>query len=149
MSEIGQQTNVSDMADGQISGETLRRVQKKFAKDRFATENGAVVTSVRDGYARCEMPLDDHHRNAVGGIMGGAIFMLADFAFAVASNWNGPPCVSQTAQITYLSGIKGTKLIAEANRIREGRNTCYYLIDLTDDLGNHVAHVTSGGFIRR
>lgn len=146
MSEMEQKT---DVPENQVSEEILQHVRKKFEQDRFATENGAVVEAVGDGYARCAMVLSERHMNAVGGVMGGAIFMLADFAFAVASNWNGTLCVSQTAQITYLSGCKGTKLTAEAKRIREGRSTCYYLIDLKDDRGNHVAQVTSSGFIKR
>ena len=78
--------------------------------------------------------------------MGGAIFTLADFAFAIASNWNKPTCVSLTSQITYLGRAKGTKLIAEASKVKEGRTTSYYLVEVKDNLGNQVAHVTSSGF---
>ena len=77
---------------------------------------------------------------------GGAIFTLADFAFAVASNWNKPLHVSTTSQITYLGVARGARLIAEAHKVKEGRSTCYYLVDVKDDLGNEVAHVTSSGF---
>lgn len=78
--------------------------------------------------------------------MGGAIFTLADFTFAVASNWNKGLYVSLTAQITYLGKTKGNKLIAEAKVMKEGRTTCYYLVEINDDLGNQVAHVTMSGF---
>ena len=125
---------------------TLEEVQQKFAQDRFATDNGAVIEEIAEGYTRCSMLLDEHHYNAVGGVMGGAIFTLADFAFAVASNWNKGPHVSLTAQITYLSRAKGKKLIAEARCVKEGRSTCYYVVDVEDDLGNKVAQVTSTGF---
>lgn len=80
--------------------------------------------------------------------MGGAIFTLADFTFAVASNWNKPLNVSTTSQITYLGTAKGTRLVAEARKVKEGRSTCYYLVDVCDDLGNPVAHVTASGFIK-
>lgn len=126
--------------------EVLEEVRKRFKNDRFATDNGAVIEAVEEGYARCTMPLDEHHYNAVGGVMGGAIFTLADFAFAVASNWNKKPCVSLNAQITYLGRAKGRKLIAEARKMKEGRTTCYYLIEVTDEFGSKVAHVTSNGF---
>lgn len=134
-----------DMAD--ISKEEkLNKVRERFKKDRFATDNGAVIEEVEEGYARCVMLLDEHHYNAVGSVMGGAIFTVADFAFAVASNWNKKPCVSLSAQITYLGRAKGRKLIAEARKVKEGRTTCYYLIEVADELGNQVAHVTSNGF---
>ena len=129
-----------------VKEDVLEKVRKRFENDRFATDNGAVIEAVGEGYARCVMSLDEHHYNAVGSVMGGAIFTLADFAFAVASNWNKKPCVSLTAQITYLGRAKGKKLIAEAEKVKEGRTTCYYLIEVADELGNKVAHVTSNGF---
>lgn len=126
--------------------DVLKKVQERFANDRYATENGAVIEEVGDGYARIAMELDEHHYNAVGGVMGGAIFTIADFAFAVASNWQGKTVVSQTAQITYLGKVKGKKMIAEARRVKDGRTMCYYVVEVTDELGSQVAHATSGGF---
>lgn len=125
---------------------TLEEVREFFKKDQYAMESGAVIEEVQDGYARCVMELTEHHKNAMGAVMGGAIFTLADFTFAVASNWNKEPHVSLTAQITYLGKTKGNKLIAEAKMMKEGRTTCYYLVEINDDLGNQVAHVTMSGF---
>ena len=127
--------------------ETLDEVRERFSKDRFATVNGAVIETVDEGFARCSMELNDTHRNALGAVMGGAIFTLADFAFAVASNWNKDPRVSLTASISFLGRAKGNKLIAEASKIREGRRTCCYEIIVSDELGSQVAHMTSNGFI--
>lgn len=120
-----------------------------FQKDCFATENGAVIDHFEDGMARCTMSLTAHHKNAAGGIMGGAIFTLADFAFAVAANWQGTLHVSRTSQITFLGTPKGGQLIATARRVKEGRTVCYYLVDVTDELGTQVAHVTIDGFAKR
>lgn len=127
---------------------SLEEIRALFQKDRFATENGAVIDEIADGYAKCSMEICPVHRNAAGGVMGGAIFTLADFAFAVAANWNRTLHVSQTSQITYLGAAKGSRLTATARMVREGRSTCYYLIEVNDDLGNPVAHVTTSGFIR-
>lgn len=126
----------------------LEQVRKFFANDRFATENGAVIEEVSDGYAKCSLEIQPHHLNAAGTVMGGAIFTLADFAFAVASNWNKPLNVSLTSQITYLGAAKGTHLIAKAQKVKEGRNTCYYLVDVNDNQGRAVAHVTASGFTK-
>lgn len=124
----------------------LDQVRERFSHDRFATVNGAVIDTVEDGYAKCSMELNDTHRNALGAVMGGAIFTLADFTFAVASNWNKNPQVSLNASISFLGKAKGSKLIAEAEKIKEGRKTCYYEVMITDELGNPVAHMTSNGF---
>lgn len=131
-----------------MNAQKLEQIQKVFANDRFATDNGAVIDEVDDGYAKCSLEIQPHHLNAGGTVMGGAIFTLADFTFAVASNWNKPLNVSTTSQITYLGTAKGTRLVAEARKVKEGRSTCYYLVDVSDDLGNPVAHVTASGFIK-
>ncbi len=126
----------------------LEQARTFFQKDCFATENGAVIEQVEDGMARCSMVLTRHHLNAVGAVMGGALFTLADFTFAVASNWQGTVHVSRASQITFLGTTKGGQLIATARRVKEGRQTCYYLVEITDDLGNQVAHVTVDGFVK-
>lgn len=124
----------------------LSEIQERFSHDRFATVNGAVIEEVGEGYARCYMELNDTHKNALGAVMGGAIFTLADFAFAVASNWNKEPQVSLSASINFLGKAKGSRLIAEAKKRKEGRRTCCYDIEISDDLGNQVAYMTSNGF---
>ena len=125
---------------------TLAQVQEMFENDRFATLNGARITEIGDHYAKCEMELDDRHKNALGAVMGGASFTLADFTFAVASNWQKPGTVSLSTNITYLGGAKGSRLIAEAHMVKDGRTTCYYRVDVTDDLGTQVAAVTVTGY---
>ena len=129
-----------------MDSDILKRVRERFADDRYATENGAVIEEVGEGYARIVMELDEQHYNEVGGVMGGAIFTVADFAFAVASNWQEKTVVSQTAQITYLGKVKGKRMIAEARQVKDGRSMCYYVVEVTDELGSKVAHVTSSGF---
>jgi hypothetical protein len=81
--------------------------------------------------------------------MGGAIFTLADFAFAVASNFQRSVTVAQAAQITYLAAAKGTVLFAEAREVRSGHSTCFFQADITDEFGTKVAFFTGNGFIIR
>ena len=78
--------------------------------------------------------------------MGGVHFVLADFTFAVATNWNGMGVVSLSSTISYLGAVKGKKLIAEAECVKEGRSTVYYRVNVTDDLGNRIAEVGINGF---
>lgn len=130
------------------SNPSIEQIRAFFQNDHFATESGAFIELVEDGLARCSMVLTPHHKNAAGGIMGGAIFTLADFAFAVASNWQGTLHVSRTSQITFLGTAKGGQLIATARRVKEGRTTCYYLVEITDELGTQIAYVTIDGFLK-
>lgn len=112
-------------------------------QDRFATENGAVIDEVDDHYAKCSLKIEDRHRNAMGAVMGGVYFTLADFALAVASNWQEMGSVSLNSEIAYLTAAKGEKLTAEAVCIKNGRTTGYYKIDVRDEFGNLAAAVTA------
>ena len=122
------------------------KVRAFFAKDTFATSNGALIEDFADGYARCSIVLNENHYNAVGGVQGGVHYMLSDFAFAVATNWKECRTVSLRCDISYLGSVKGKKIIAEAQLVKEGRTTCYYRVDVKDDLGNLVAVTNITGF---
>ena len=126
---------------------SLEEVKKIFEGDRFATENGAVIEEIGDRSAVCSLVITASHRNAMGAVMGGTYFMLADFAFAVASNFGKNPTVSTTSQITYLKAPKGNTLFARAQLIRQGETSVYYEISVTDETGILAARVTASGQI--
>ena len=126
----------------------LQEIQEILRGDRFASEMGAEILEAEQGRARCALTIGPGHRNAAGGVMGGVLFTLADFAFAVAANYSRMNTVSLGSQIAYLSGVKGERIFAEAVCVKAGRSTCYYTVDITDDLGTRVAQVTTTGFIR-
>lgn len=126
--------------------EVLEKVRKFFAKDHFATENGAVIEKIGEGYARCSLQIGERHLNGMGAVMGGVPFTLADFAFAVAANRKECKTVSLHSDIAFLGTAKGEKLIAEAHCIKDGRATCYYQIQVHDELENPVAVVNITGF---
>ena len=125
--------------------ETLERVRETFRGDRFATEMGAVIDELGDHYSKCSLVLNEHHRNAVGGIMGGVYFTLADFAFAVASNWQQAGVVGLNCDASFIGVPKTERIIAEAKLIKDGRTICCYNVDIRDELGNPVAAVQCVG----
>jgi acyl-CoA thioesterase len=125
---------------------TLDEVRTIFQADRFATENGAVIEEIGDHCATCSLILTDSHRNAMGAVMGGVYFMLADFAFAVAANWENIGCVSLHSDISFLGSAKGEKLVAKAICVKNGKTTACYRVDVTDTFGNLTATVTVTGY---
>lgn len=125
----------------------IEEARSYFQNDHFATENGTVIEELGENYAVCSLQLTEHHRNALGNVMGGVLFTLADFSFAVASNFGKRPTVSTSSQITFLRAAKGNRLTARAEMIREGRTTVYYEISVFDEPGNLVARVTASGNI--
>lgn len=127
---------------------SLEQIRATFAADRFATDAaGCEIRLAEPGHAICAMKLQPHHRNAAGTPQGGAIFTLADFAFAVAVNaFAENVTVSLQHDITFLSPAKGSEVLAEAICVRAGRSTCFYTVTVTDDLSATVANMTVNGF---
>lgn len=124
----------------------LQEAREFFANDRFATlQTGITIDEVGEKYARCSVKLDERHMNAVHHVMGGVAYTLADFVFAVATNFRQPPTVTTVSQISYLSAPKGDTLIGESKLLRDGKRTCFYEITIRDNLGNDVAIVMTTG----
>lgn len=129
-----------------MSDSLLIRARETFGHDRFATEvTGIEIVDVAENYARCELAIDSRHRNAMGAVMGGAIFTLADFCFAVAANAEKLSVVSVSSNIVYLNAVRGERLIAEAHCLKSGRRNCFFRVTVTDELGTLVAEVTETG----
>ena len=124
----------------------LEEVRTIFADDRFATENGAMIEAIGDKYAKCSVTITDSHRNAMGAVMGGVYFMLADFAFAVASNNAYKPTVALNVNINFLSSSKGSHLTAIAKCVKDGRTTAVYNVMITDEYGKEVAMFIGTGY---
>lgn len=124
----------------------LKEAREEFAGDQFAVSTGVQIEAVGDRYARCSLALTPRHLNAAGQIMGGAIFTLADFTFAVAANFRQPHAVTLTSEIRYLTSPKGSTLFAESRLQKDGRRVCFFTVDVTDDLGTPVASITFSGF---
>lgn len=125
----------------------LERAREFFADDRYATEaTGIIIEEVGENYAKCSLKLDRRHLNAVGHPMGGVMYTLADFTFAVSTNFNAE-CVTVTAvsQICYLSAVKGDTLYCESRLLKDGRTTCFYEMYVTDNLGTKIAVITTTG----
>ncbi len=126
----------------------LEEAKQLFCNDRYAAEaTGIEILEAAPGHAKCALRLDGRHKNALGQVMGGVFFTMADYAFAIASNFRQPPTVTQTSQIVFLSPVKGNTLYAETEKIRGGRKTCFYKITITDDTGAQNAYITTTGFV--
>ena len=126
----------------------IDEAKEYFGKDRYATQTtGIEILEAEPGYAKCCLKIEDKHKNALGQVMGGVFFVMADYAFAIASNFKQAPTVTQTSQIVYLSPVKGTMLYAETEKIRGGKKTCFYKISIYDDTGTLNAYVTTSGYV--
>ena len=125
----------------------IEEVRTYFANDHFATEAcGCRVLEGRQGHSKCEFEIGEIHKNAQGGIMGGAIFTLADFALAIACNLGENPTVAVDNSIRYLNAPKGKRLIATADVDKSGRSLGFYTVRIVDELGTPVAVMSATCF---
>ncbi|MBR3722242.1 MAG: PaaI family thioesterase [Selenomonadaceae bacterium] len=127
--------------------EPLDEAREIFSKDLYATKlTGAVIEEVGKDFAKCSLTLTNNHKNAYGAVMGGAVYTLADFAFAVASNYGKTDAtVSLVGQANFMSASKGSVLFAEAKLLKDGKRNCFYEVTVTDDASKLIATVSFTG----
>lgn len=118
--------------------------------DRFAAENGAQLTEIREGYARAEMDVERHHLNAAGVCQGGAYFTLADLAFAAVTNSHGPVTLGVQNSITYIKSAKeGDHLVAEATEVVNHHRLPYCSVNITNQRGELLCVITGSAYRKK
>lgn len=117
-----------------------------FIKDRYAmVTTGIDILEVGPKYAKCILNIEERHLNVAGTVMGGAIFTLADFCYAVASNFKQGHAVSVNSTINFFRPGTGKYLTAESELVKEGKTIINYNINVKDDQERLVAVVNITG----
>jgi acyl-CoA thioesterase len=117
----------------------MQAVKQFFKNDQFAQRSGIELISVAPGHAVARMPLHPWHLNGYGTVQGGAIFTLADFAFAAASNAHGQVAVAINVNISFLTAARTGVLTAEAREVALNPKLGNYTVNVTDDKNNLIA----------
>ena len=108
--------------------------------DRFAKANEMKIDKIDTGYAKVSMVVKEEHLNSADVCHGGAIFSLADYAFAIASNSHGTLALSINASINFINGAKKSeKLIAVANEIDKNFKLGSYTVTVTNEDDKTIA----------
>jgi len=116
-------------------------VAHMMEKDAYSSWLGITVLEVREGFSRVQMTLRDEMLNGFGVIHGGIAFSLADSAFAFACNNRNNLSVALDTSITFTKSTQpGDVLTAEARELHHGRSTGLYLVTVTNNRGEQVAH---------
>lgn len=109
-------------------------------KDPFATFLGIKVEEVRESYSRVSLIIREEFCNAAVRAHGGAVFSVADQAFAIACNSRGYSAFAAEMKINYFQGVSpGQTLVAEATPIDIRKRISLWNIDVTDSEGNKIA----------
>ena len=125
---------------------SIEEAREFFKNDRFATDNGMRIDELSENSCICSMELTDGHRNAMGGVMGGVTFTIADFAFAVLQNHLHKFSVAQQVSINFLAPPSGKRLIAKAACRRNGRSSTIINVDVSDENGKDIAQFIGTGY---
>jgi len=110
------------------------------AGDPFARSLGVELLEVGEGTGVVAMTVRQDMLNSHDTAHGGAIFSLADAAFAVASNSHGPLAVALEISISYVAPAwLGERLTAKAREESLSRRIGVYRLRVTKDDGTLVA----------
>jgi acyl-CoA thioesterase len=77
--------------------------------------------------------------NGARTVHGGAIFTLADFAFAVASNSHGTLAMGINTSVSFVKAATQGTLYAEAKEQSKNPKLASYSVQISDDAGDTVA----------
>jgi len=121
--------------------ENKTKLEEFFSSnDKFAKANGMKIEEIDDGYAKTSMRVEETHLNGASVCHGGAIFSLADYAFAIASNSYGQLALGINTSISFLnSAKKGETLYATTKEIDKNHKLASYTITITNEEDKVIA----------
>ncbi len=122
-------------------------IRDYFSKDLFAVEAAGIeILDFHKDYARTRLLIKPIHRNANNVVMGGCIYTLADFTFAVAANTENPQTTTLSSDIIFNAPAPGDVLYAETEMIKSGRTIASFIVKVTDENDRLIATATVLGF---
>ena len=127
----------------------MRALRAVFKNDRFAALAGVKLLEVSEGYARARMRIGPDHLNGFDIVQGGAIFTLADFAFAAAANSHGTAAVAISVSISFLEASRSGVLVAEAEEQALTPKLSSCTVRVTDSHGKLVALFTGMAYRKK
>jgi acyl-CoA thioesterase len=118
----------------------MDKIKEFFSKnDLFARHNNIELLEAGEGRALASMKIEPYHFNGAGTVHGGAIFTLADFAFAVASNSHGKLAMGINTSVNFVKAAVSGTLYAEATEQSLNPKLASYSVMVTDDRKETVA----------
>lgn len=123
-------------------------VRERIESDAYCETLGIDIAELDSGYAQTELTITEDLLNFHGTPHGGAIYSLADAAFAAASNSHGDTAIALETNISYLETVDtGETLTATAEETHIAGKTAEYEVELTD--GNEERIATFRGRVYR
>jgi len=117
----------------------MTTMEEFLKKDKYAELTGIKLLEVSEGRARAMLEINETHLNSAGTVHGGAIFTLADFAFAAASNSHGTVAIAINSSISFFKAVSAGILYANAREISFHYKLASYVIDVTNEKNELIA----------
>ncbi|WP_101295603.1 hydroxyphenylacetyl-CoA thioesterase PaaI [Halegenticoccus soli] len=107
-------------------------VRERIESDPYCRTLGIELRSLEPGAATTALAVTEELLNFHGTPHGGAVYSLADAAFAAASNSRGEAAVALETNVSYLTAVDaGTELEARATETHRTRRTAEYEVVVT------------------
>lgn len=132
------------MADDESAEEEAEAVspdlRERIEADPYCATLDIDLVELEPGHARTRLDVTEDILNFHGTVHGGAVYSLADAAFAAASNSHGETAVALETNISYLAAVDaGTTLEATARETHRTNRTAEYEVVVADDDGDRIA----------
>ena len=124
-------------------------LRRFFRRDRFAAAAGVKIVEAGPGRAVCRMKVTPRHLNGVDVVQGGAVFTLADTAFAVACNTAGPVALAIDVTVSFLAATTAGTLTATAVEVSRSSRLSRVEVEVRDQAGARVALFHGTAYVTR
>ena len=114
--------------------------RERIEADPYCEFLGVELVELAPGRARTRLTVTEELLNFHGTPHGGAVYSLADAAFAAASNSHGDTALALETNISYLDAVEtGTTLTATAEETHLAGRTAEYEAVVESEDGDRVA----------
>lgn len=121
-------------------------IEEFMQGDKFALHAGVELLKVSNGYAKARMEIKPEHLNGGGVCQGGAIFTLADLAFAAATNSHARLTLSINSSINFFKAENKGFLYAEAKENFNHKRLANCEVLITNEAGELIATFNGTGY---
>lgn len=112
----------------------------RIESDPYCETLGIELVDLEPGVARTRLTVTEDLLNFHGTPHGGAVYSLADAAFAAASNSHGETALALETNVSYLAAVEvGETLSATAEETHLADRTAEYAVVITNEADDRIA----------
>ena len=106
--------------------EYSEQVKRVNETNKFMIHNGIHAMELTDTTAKVEAVITEDSENAMGGVHGGLMFVMAEVAAGLATRNDGRKYVTLDSSFRFLNGASGVERVAaEATITKRGRTVSF------------------------